>query len=176
MNTANIFKLGGVGGIILDAPDQFGKTTLAEKLSKLTGMEIVHFKHNNEVDQVEYYTRPAVDGVCIIDRNYVSELVYGQTLRGKSVIDESMKDKIEELLHKNNYFIVILDRKNYIWEERAEMFTKDDNERVIAGYKKIYDDISIDKMRVDAFDDDTVNAIYQHWLEKNKLWNGFRFD
>jgi len=163
--------------IIVDGADQQGKTTFAAKLAKwmeeIIGkpVEVIHFVKSKAQDQVGYYTNPLLraDGPFVIDRNYVSELVYGPLFRGKSAIDDSDKSNIEMKYDEANAFVVILKRKNYKWEERDEMYTKDDNLKIIKGFDDVYDSISIDKMKVDAFDEESVRMVIQHWIEKNKL-------
>ena len=166
-----------IGSIICEGCDQQGKTTFAAKLAKWMGeilgrnVEVIHFVKSSSLDQVGYYTEPLrrSDGPFVIDRNYVSELVYGPMFRGKSAIDPGAKAAIEKAYGDANAFVAVLKRKNYQWEDREEMYTKDDNLKVIDAFDAVYDTIGLDKMKIDAFDDDSVRDVMQHWIQKNKL-------
>lgn len=165
-----------IGSIVLEGSDQSGKTTFAAKLAKwmseILGREIktMHFVKSDYYEQVQYYTTPLLkEGPFVIDRNYVSELVYGPLFRGKSAIDESAKAAIEKAYSDANAFVVLLKRENYKWEDRDEMYTKDDNIKVIKAFDDIYDSLNIDKMKVDAFNEDSLRMVIHHWMNKNNL-------
>lgn len=161
------------GGIIVEAPDQFGKSTFCKKLQEELHMPIIHYKPPKEGTlQFEYYTHlldNPTEGPYIFDRNYVSELVYGPLFRGGSAIDKSEQKRIENKFKEYNYFVVLLKRKNYKWEDREEMFTREQNEQIIKGYATIDLKLSLDVISVDGWDDDAVSRVVEFWKEKNEI-------
>lgn len=75
--------------IVLEGTDGTGKTTLANLLGSRHGFGVVHSPRTPEgVDLADRYrqllNRP---GRLVLDRSFVSELVYGPLLRGRSRID-----------------------------------------------------------------------------------------
>lgn len=158
------------GGIIVEGPDQFGKSTLCKKLQKKLNMPLIHYKPPKPgTPQFMYYTHllDGPDGPYIFDRNYVSELVYGPLFRVESAINAGELKSIENKFELANYFIVLLERKNYEWEARDEMYSKDQNKQVIAGYEDISNELGLDIVTVDAFTPGAVETIYNKWLKKN---------
>ena len=77
--------------------------------------------------------------------------------------------KIEKYFEEQNYFVVLLKRKNYQWEDREEMFTKDQNEQIIRGYANIDLKLNLDVISVDAWDNDAVDRVVEFWKEKNQV-------
>lgn len=61
--------------IIIEGPDGAGKTTLANKLAKRLGMNILKMTANGGQSFIEYIQKLACDGV-VIDRCWVSEQIY----------------------------------------------------------------------------------------------------
>jgi thymidylate kinase len=157
------------GGIVLEGADQSGKTTFANKLSSALEMPVYHVDNPEEgADQYDYYTRFLNLGRPVIsDRSFVSELVYGPVLRGKSKISPDVQSKIETSFNNANYILVVLNRKNYEWEDRREMYTKDDNDLVMTKYIEVFDDIDMNKIMIDAFDDSSFAEVLKKWIEVN---------
>lgn len=167
-----------IGGIIIEGADQQGKTTLIKKLASALGkkfdVKVVHLTAPvGQIDFEHEYTRHLSmydESVPIIfDRHYMSELVYGSVFRGKPGITEDMKDRIEELFRDRNYLLVMLERKDYKWEERSEMYTQADNLKVMEKYNEVYDSFNVDKMKIDAFRPDAVDRIIASWQLKNNV-------
>ena len=96
------------GGIIIEGPDQFGKSTLCEKLHDKLNLQVIHYKPPKAgTDQFEYYTKFLRNtGPYIFDRNYISELVYGPLFRSVSAINKELQTIIEREFKKQNYFVV----------------------------------------------------------------------
>ena len=157
------------GSICIEGADQSGKTVLCNKLSELLGFPIQHFtKPTPGTDLVIEYTEPVLlNGPLILDRSYVSELVYGDIFRGGSGISANSKDLIESILNDNNCILVYLKRENYVWEDREEMYTKSDNDKVIVKYDEVFPRIGIPKMQIDAFNPNAIDDIMMFYFENN---------
>lgn len=133
--------------IILEGIDKTGKTTLANYLSKELGFPIIKFSEpkKGEDPYYEYCKFLAnTDLNCILDRYYLSELVYGRIKRGKSEIDK-VKQKILELaLQKCNVMAVYCQNdmafiKNKFTEDK-ETYTKvEEIKPILNGYTKEID-------------------------------------
>lgn len=74
------------GVIVLEGCDGVGKTTLALQLAQRHGFQLVHATRTPDgVDLAERYrTILARPGRLVLDRCFVSELVYGPLLHGHS--------------------------------------------------------------------------------------------
>lgn len=167
------------GGIILEGSEQSFKSTIANKLSELTKMPIIHMgkdygkdEHGN-FDYVDGYfvdVRKHNSGL-IIDRSYVSELVYGPIVRGHSNITLAMQRRIEYEFTWRNYFIVFLHRYNFDWKQdlRPEYVTKEQNEVVRQKYLEVYETIKLRKFLFDPSNPQCVNNIYNIWLMTSEL-------
>ncbi|RSN69765.1 hypothetical protein [Actinomadura sp. WAC 06369] len=72
--------------IVLEGCDGVGTTTLATKLAQHHGFQLVHATRTPDgVDLAERYrTILAIPGRIILDRCFISELVYGPLLHGRS--------------------------------------------------------------------------------------------
>ena len=72
--------------IVLEGCDGVGKTTLAEALAALHGFTIVHSGRTPDGTNLvgRYETVLARPGRLVLDRSFISELVYGPLDRGRS--------------------------------------------------------------------------------------------
>ena len=170
------FEKKKIGGVIIDGADQMGKSTVAERLlglmSEVTKVKTIHYGRNKTtMSEIDYYTQPLSDDYpYIIDRNYVSEMVYGPIYRGGSMINDNDMREIERRFTFANYFVVLINRTGYEWEDRPEEYDKDGNDRVIEAYKDIYAKIGMDKMLISTSNPvDMVGDIVDYWIEKNGL-------
>jgi adenylate kinase family enzyme len=160
-------------GIICDGSDQSGKTTLCERLSKELEIPAIHFKEdtgkvNGQFDYLRGYIADLyfLKTGAIFDRNYTSELVYGSLLR-ECKIDTETQKKIEAMFSALGYFVVFLERKNAIWQEREEYVTKDQNELVKQKYRDVFETISLEKMFIDPTNEDDVQKVIEKWKKNS---------
>ena len=160
-----------IGGIIVEGSDQQGKSVFCEKLSRELGYEVHHFSRpkNPGIDYYEEYTAPAVNSSkpLIFDRSYVSEIVYGEVTRGASRVTPEIKDRIEQTLNDCNYVLIYLKRENFEFEDREEMFTRDEMARVMKKYDEVYPTINLPKIQLDAFDADALNMALAFYFKYN---------
>lgn len=89
--------------LILEGPDGSGKTSLANKLSKQTGYNILHFsKPETEEEKDRMYEMYEELIVCnryaILDRSWYSEMVYGAVMRDSSYISFDEMYQLEQIL------------------------------------------------------------------------------
>ena len=160
------------GGIIVEGADQMGKSTFCEKLSKKLKMQVIHYDppkpginfFNEYTRHLAYTNKP-----IIFDRNYMSELVYGPLFRGASGVTPEIKRRIENVYDINDYCLILLNRKNFVWEDREEMYTEDQMKYVRESFIKVYDTLSITKTIIDAWDDDAIERAIKFWERKNQI-------
>lgn len=167
-----------IGGIIVEGADQMGKSTfidlLYHKMVKVCDVNKLHFsKNTTDKSEVEYYTEFLNDNTPhLVDRNYLSEIIYGNYYRGKSKIDNNTKNIIEQKIKDNSYFMVIINRTSYEWEERPEEYDKLGNESIIKKYIEYAKSnlLNIDMIFINQ-DNPTqaVDLVFNYWLEKNNL-------
>ena len=95
---------------IIEGVDCTGKTTLANKLSIMTGMRVVHFgaplDHQEILSMVDMYKGfLAVTDNVIMDRSWYSERVYGPVLRGKEQITVAQQHELEDIVMEKGCII-----------------------------------------------------------------------
>ncbi len=110
----------GFDMIVLEGCDGVGKTTLAARLAAAHGFAVVHSTVTpDDVDIVQRYLAVLGDPRrLLLDRSFVSELVYGPLVRGRSrltlsqVIDlaQVVRDRTGTFVHLTASTTVILAR------------------------------------------------------------------
>jgi thymidylate kinase len=77
------------GIIVLEGPDASGKSTLANAYAEKYGAKIIHATYQKDMDMPDYHDKllqEAVelskDGLVIMDRLHLSEMVYAKVFRG----------------------------------------------------------------------------------------------
>lgn len=91
--------------IIIEGPDNAGKSTLAEKLSKALEIPVVHSvrpeKHWSEEDVLYHSTWQLRPQEAILDRVYaISEYVYGRVIRGKTALGSKHSEALFDLYNR----------------------------------------------------------------------------
>lgn len=95
--------------IILEGPDAVGKTTLAEKLSTYTNMNIVHFPSATAQEHLDALNK----GNTIFDRFHIGELVYPKIYNREPKLDfDEANKKIMKSIVNNGDIIVIFITSN----------------------------------------------------------------
>ena len=120
------------------------------------------------------YIQPILssDSPIIFDRSYVSELVYGNIFRGGSGITPDIKAYVEGFLRANNCILVYLKRGDYKWIDREEMYTENDNLKIMEEYDRIYPMLDIPKIQTDSFDPNSIEIIMNFYRENNPEYVG----
>lgn len=144
-------------GIILDGSDQQGKTIFAQKLAIILNKKYIHYdKPDMLVDYYYEYTRFLKPYErYIFDRNYLSEIVYGNLFRKQSGVTKEIQEKIEKEYNKQNYIFVLCNRKDFSItsiEDREELYTKKQIILVKDTFLKYYETVSLPKIIVDPFE------------------------
>jgi len=161
-------------GIILEGADQSGKSTLAEKISKLTGHNVIHYDPPQDVtDFYTEYTKFLLPGnKAIVDRNYMSEMVYGKMIRNGSGVTELIKKQIETSLYNQNYVLVLCHRKDFgewNFDTRKELFNRSQIMEVRSEYLLQFNNIALPKITIDPFENDCIWDIIELCII---AWNG----
>ena len=111
--------------IILEGIDGVGKTTIANHLNEL-GFITHHFiydQNNNDITSKYLGLLNSDTRKMILDRSFISELVYGPVLRGKSKINREQLERIVSSYQKiSPILIYVKASKEDVLERR-----KDDN-------------------------------------------------
>lgn len=152
---------------ILEGPDGSGKTTTGIKLAKrLSGT----YLHNNQyaklTKSVELYNLYSSQLYCaedlcgltlntaiplIIDRSWISELIYGQVYRDKSRMNEAHAKDMCHLAYRLEATIINFRPP---WEVVQQNFLADGREELLANVeqlKKVYDLYESSKLPCSAF-------------------------
>lgn len=94
--------------IILDGCDGTGKTTLAEALREQLGYAVTHSGQTPDgVDLADRYRNLlAMPGRIVLDRSFVSELVYGPLLRGRSrITQQAAVSLVRDVAHRGGTLV-----------------------------------------------------------------------
>ena len=97
--------------IIIEGPDGSGKTTLAKKLAKQTGYELIHMSNPKTAEEKNRMFHDYMDMIkhnrnLILDRCWYSEMVYGPIMRGDSAISYPSMYVLEEALTKRGALLI----------------------------------------------------------------------
>lgn len=163
--------MNNIGGIIVEGADQSGKSFVVQKLHDVLGFTVHHFSRPTpNTDFRLEYIQPILqsDQPYIFDRSYVSEMAYGAVHRGGGGITPEIKEYVEDFLNARKYVLVYMKRDpNRVWVDRDEMYSQQDNDRVITEYERIYPTINIPKMTADSYDPDVIDKIVEFYKKHN---------
>lgn len=146
--------------IIIEGLDGVGKTTLVNYFVN-QGMKKHHFDYDvNNMDLFSKYMRVLEEENLnlVLDRSFISEMVYGPVLRGKSKLELEQYKKLLEEYKKVGTSIIYLTAPQEILLERRREETKD-FEMISNYYKELnnqynvimdYSEEFIDVMRFDT--------------------------
>lgn len=103
--------------VALEGCDGAGKTTLAARLAAAHGFVVIHSDRTpDDVDLVDRYRSfLARSGRVVLDRCFLSELVYGPLYRGRSRIDrEETVALVAEVASRHGVFVHVTARATRI--------------------------------------------------------------
>jgi endonuclease III-like uncharacterized protein len=122
---------GGIRYLILEGPDQVGKSTLALELGKL-GYSVIHSSYNpNHTDIYQYYYEliQNTDYPTVFDRSFISEIAYGKAIRNYSRFSDS---DIMNLLHlARNKGLVMIYLKDDIDSIRKRLLKSESTHAIV---------------------------------------------
>jgi len=135
--------------IILEGPDGGGKTTLANKLSIMTGYKIAHFSYPRTQDDIDRMYTMYVDalksaGNVIFDRCWYSDMVYGPVMRDGATITYPQMFELERLAARRGAIVVYCtDSKTALWQRamrRGEDYvtSKEKFDAICDGYDVLF--------------------------------------
>lgn len=112
--------------LILEGPDGAGKTTLANKISLMTGWKIQHFSYPKNQDDIDKMYMMYVDAIkgagnIIFDRCWYSDMTYGPVMRGAATITYPQMFDLERLVAKKGGMVVFCtDSKAALWQRISQ--------------------------------------------------------
>lgn len=116
--------------IILEGPDGAGKTTLANQFKDYKYVHHGLYRDDNQFELIERYAQSIhkAEDNTIIDRCYLSELVYGRVKRGKSRLGDTGLLLLQALCKANDVReIICLPPKDVVmanWSEKKDDYIK----------------------------------------------------
>lgn len=130
--------------VVIEGVDKAGKSTLAERLKRELGWNVVHFGKPGPDPFLEYNT--FLDNLTenlICDRFFLGELVYGPLLRKKQSITQKQIKIIESkcnrigtiIIHANPKYKTISDRFDKLGDD---MITESQNATAYIAFKKVF--------------------------------------
>lgn len=127
--------------IIIEGPDNAGKSRLAEDLSKQLGIPVVHSvrppKGWSEEDVLYHSTWQLRPQKAILDRVYaISEYVYGRVIRGKTALGDKHHEALMDLYHRPYLIIYCRPDLSTILDNKD----RDQMEGVIENHTKIVEE------------------------------------
>lgn len=128
--------------VVIEGVDKAGKSTLAERLKRELGWNIVHFGKPGPKPANEYAEFLKYGENMICDRFYVGELVYGPLLRGKHSMTALEIITIERMCRKAGMILVHVDPEYGIIATRLmllgdELINAEQNEKAYKMFKDV---------------------------------------
>lgn len=108
--------------IILEGCNGVGKTTLAKMLLHY-GYKLLHFDYDPNLSIMEKYKKILATDYksnVVLDRSFISEMVYGVIMRGESRFSDSDFSTLLRMVKKRNGRVVLLDASPEIIFERIK--------------------------------------------------------
>lgn len=143
--------------IIIEGCDGTGKTTLAKKLARKYGLDIVHMTGKDPKD-FEFYKQSLRKTNVIYDRNFISEPIYAKVFNRKQALTKKQIEKLYKVCKKENVYIIMVDFDN-ITEINRRLCERGDEPievlhnlaYIVNAYQKTFDYI---------IENDEVNYVY----------------
>jgi len=148
--------------IIVEGPDNCGKSTLAREMAKRIGCAYWRLTSGPglcEHEAMALYQRNALDNAkvniqngmtVIMDRHWPSDVVYGTVLRGRPSVDARV---MEQLCEELDTIYIHCYRNNAVREHAKAKdpdhpYEDEDYVKIISGYDKLFYDMSVRSDRV----------------------------
>lgn len=136
--------------IIIEGPDNAGKSMLAEKLCKELGVPVIHSvrpgKDWTADDTLYHSTKQLMPTRAILDRVYaVSEYVYGRIIRGKTALEHRHSEALMDFYYRPYLTIYCRPDMDTILAngDRDQMEGVIDNHRaIVEEYDLVFEEIS----------------------------------
>jgi len=159
-------------GIIIEGADQSGKSELAKKLATEFGLCTIHYGPPKNVKNYMFeYIWPLflVDRKFIIDRSYLSEIVYGRLFRNTNKLIDIRKE-IEAVFESGSYGMILCHREKFNqfnMVDRDELFDYEQILKVRTEFLKEFPLVEIPKIKFDPFVE-SMDKIYKFIREEIK--------
>lgn len=139
-------------GFILEGSDQSGKSTICNKLSSLFSYPIFHYKYPYTHSDMlfEYSYKLKEKNPYIFDRNFMSEMVYGELFRNSIKIYEYLPELISKYKQKK-YILILCHPFSFKFIERKEFFQKEQIFQAREKYFSLFNKIDLPKIIVNPF-------------------------
>lgn len=145
--------------IIFEGPDGAGKSTLAKFLSYVTNKKLVSNTHSDPCD-LKWFLNQLDKESCIIDRTFISEIVYSEAKnRERRITNRDIDILVDKLLEKRALIVYCTNRYELLVDRafsRGEDYVnKEELRRVIELYDYVFDDIimsrGISVLKINSF-------------------------
>lgn len=150
--------------IIIEGPDNSGKSTLGVKLSLDLRIPLIHSEKPNPdwtpEQALEHATRQLKPRAVLLDRVYIlSEYVYGPICRGRSALGELHPEALLDLYYRNYLIVYCRPSDKTILDNRG----RDQMEGVLENHHKIIQEYDRLMTEIGIFGSNTV--IHYNWEE-----------
>lgn len=147
-----------IGGFIVEGADQQGKTTVIETFFK--DRKVAKFGvPDKDFDFLYGYIIPYSNEWCTVyDRSFLSEIVYSRVL-GREVRVKHL-DRLLEYFNKAGFVFIFLEMKDFVWQDREEVYDAELNVKFLAEYRRLFEEIECEKYFLDPKDSSTSRMLY----------------
>jgi len=151
-------------GFILEGSDQSGKSTICNKLSSLFSYPVFHYKYPSTYSDMylEYSYKLEEKIPYIFDRNFISEMVYGELFRNSIKIYEYLPDLIDRY-KQEKYILILCHPFSFNFINREEVFNKDQIFCARQKYISLFSQIPLPKILINPF----LSGSLQYVLNKS---------
>lgn len=115
--------------VILEGPDGIGKSTLANKLADHFGCDILHSTENGSKEYQDYFDKAHLDNM-IMDRCFLSELVYACAFNRRSKVPARTAEKLIKIYREIGWQIIILGGSQTFLNNRLNLRGDEDEAKV----------------------------------------------
>lgn len=130
---------------ILEGVDGVGKSTATSMLSKVE-TNVLHFDKpdREKFNPLVYAQASLMTGTTILDRSFISEIVYSQVYGRQSLIPHHVQSNLFALIKKRNAKVVLLEcdpqvSYNRMTSNDKEKYTIEDIEKIKGTYESVFE-------------------------------------